>query len=273
MVAKTLGGIPFELKADFDFSFISEYGDVFAVFDRQDSGNLCFGVRRNGGKLFLKMAGAETVNSNVTADEAVRRMKGTVRVYEDLAHQHLTKLLAHREVKGGYLLVFEWFDGLCMGKQYGQRDKFLALPKDEKLAIYRVIMNFHRHVNEKGYIAVDFYCGCIMYNFEVKRVMLCDIELYGKKPYINEMGRMYGSGRYMSPEEFSLGAEIDERSNVFLMGAAAFNLFGEGVDRSRDLWELDNGPYETAMKAVNTEKSDRYQSIGDYINAWDGKTH
>jgi serine/threonine-protein kinase len=45
-----------------------------------------------------------------------------------------------------------------------------------------------------------------------------------KAPYVNEMGRMWGSTRFMSPEEFTLGAYIDEVTNVYAMGATAFAL-------------------------------------------------
>lgn len=40
------------------------------------------------------------------------------------------------------------------------------------------------------------------------------------------MGRLWGSSRFMSPEEIELGAKIDERTNVFNIGAIAFGLLG-----------------------------------------------
>ena len=40
------------------------------------------------------------------------------------------------------------------------------------------------------------------------------------------MGRLWGSSCFMSPEEFELNAIIDERTNVFNMGAMAFSLLG-----------------------------------------------
>jgi len=98
--------------------------------------------------------------------------------------------------------------------------------------------------------------------------MICDIEFYQKKPVINAMGRMWGSSRYMSPEEFQLGAEIDEQSNVFVMGATAFQLFGGGLDRSFEQWNGTERHYAIALKAVNTDKSERYSTINDYYEAW-----
>ncbi|GIP36483.1 serine/threonine-protein kinase [Paenibacillus sp. J2TS4] len=268
MITKLIDGVSFELKEDFDFYFLSEYGKVFTVFDKQDSGYLCFGVQNENQKLFLKMAGAATLESNVSIDEAISRLQTTVSVYEDLRHPKLIDMIEHKEIKGGYLTVFEWFEGECMGKQYNSLGKFISLPLEEKLDIYKDILLFHIHANKRGYIAIDFYDGCIMYDFSRKRTMICDIEFYRKKPVVNTMGRMWGSSRYMSPEEFQLGAEIDERSNVFLMGATAFQLFGGGMDRSFEKWQGTEKQYFTALKAVNADKGDRYQTIDEYYQAW-----
>ncbi len=60
MITKTIDGITFALQEEFDFSFLSQYGNVFAVFDRQDSGYICFGVQNDQRKLFIKVAGAVT---------------------------------------------------------------------------------------------------------------------------------------------------------------------------------------------------------------------
>lgn len=268
MITKTIDAVSFQLKEDFDFGFLSGYGRVFTVFDQQDSGHICFGVRSESEKLFLKIAGASPVNSNADADEAIHRLRSTVSIYEDLRHPHLIEIMEHREIKGGYLTVFQWFDGECMGKQYGAFDKFIALPLDEKLNIYNEILLFHMHTNQCGYIAIDFYDGCIMYDFVSRRMMICDVEFYSKKPVVNTLGRMWGSSRYMSPEEFQLGTEIDERSNVFLMGATAFQLFGGGTDRSRDKWKAGEKLYYIALKAISNEKGNRYQTISEYCQAW-----
>ena len=44
------------------------------------------------------------------------------------------------------------------------------------------------------------------------------ILIYILKPFVNKMGRLWGSSRFMSPEEFELNAMIDSRTNVFNMG-------------------------------------------------------
>lgn len=269
MVRYDFGIISFELIAGFDFLFLKDYGEVFKVFDMQDSGNLCFGVQTGSQKLFLKMAGAETVRSNTLPQKAIERLKGTSIIYDDLRHPYLLNIVEHRAIPGGYLQVYEWFDGVCMGKQYGQRERILALPVEEKLDIYRCILDFHSHVNDRGYVAIDFYDGSIMYDFEKKQTRICDIEFYSRMPYVNAMGRMWGSGRFMSPEEFELGAVIDERTNVFNMGATAFQLFGGGTARSRSEWQLDQRRYEAALQAVSMNREERFASIAEYAKEWD----
>ncbi|WP_046212415.1 protein kinase family protein [Paenibacillus wulumuqiensis] len=269
MITKMRDGITFELQEEFDFSFLSEYGKVFAVFDKQDSGYICFGVQNHYKKLFVKVAGAATVFSNISADIAITRLQSTVSIYQDLSYPTLIEIIEHKEIRGGYLTVFEWFEGDCMGRQYDDFEKFLELPVEKKFDVYHEILLFHIHANQKGYIALDFYDGCIMYDFASGETRICDIEFYAKRPVTNTMGRMWGSSRYMSPEEFQLGEEIDERSNVFLMGATAFQLFGGGKERNLDTWQANEVLFKIALKAVSMKKKDRYPSIGEYLQAWD----
>ena len=53
---------------------------------------------------------------------------------------------------------------------------------------------------------------------------------------IFDMGRMWGSSLFQSPEEYEVGTVIDEITNVYTVGATAFALFGE-YNRNRDRWQ------------------------------------
>ena len=87
-------------------------------------------------------------------------------------------------------------------------------------------------------------------------------------PYNNPIGRMWGSSRFMSPEEFELGAIIDEITNVYTMGATAFALFGNERDRCIEKWKLSKELFDVAKKAVNDERDERQQSIEQLITEW-----
>ncbi len=48
-------GIPCVVKEETDLSFFHRWGRVFRVFDRQDSGNLCFGLEREGRRVLFEI--------------------------------------------------------------------------------------------------------------------------------------------------------------------------------------------------------------------------
>lgn len=142
------------------------------------------------------------------------------------------------------------------------------LPVEHRLRCLDQIYQFPVFVEQQGYVAVDFYDGSIIYDFEHRDVKICDIDFYVKRSYTNEMGRMWGSSRFMSPEEFELGATIDGVTNVFSMGAAAFVLAGGIRDRSRSAWEAGEALHRVALKAVSPQREDRYASVADFLGAW-----
>ena len=94
------------------------------------------------------------------------------------------------------------------------------------------------------------------------------ILIYILKPYVNKMGRLWGSSRFMSPEEFELNAMIDARTNVFNMGAMAFAILGGGKDRSFTKWEASRDLYEIAYRAVNENRMERYVSVETFYEEW-----
>ena len=82
------------------------------------------------------------------------------------------------------------------------------------------------------------------------------------------MGRMWGSSSFMSPEEFTLGAAIDEITNVYTMGATAFALL-TNKDRTPEAWPLDMKLYDAVKRATCNDRGMRQQSIRQLIEEWE----
>ena len=264
-----IDGIPFKLKSAFDFGFLNEYGRVFKVFDDQDSGNICFGTEKEGKRYFIKFAGAPTEQYNGALKDAVDRLKATVPIYNVLKHKNLIEFVESKDTYGGFAIVFNWADGNCMGRMYpAQHKKFMTLPVKDKLKVFADILDFFEYIASQNYVAVDFYDGSIMYDFESGRTTVCDIDFFRKQPCINDMGRMWGSSLFQSPEEFLFGAVIDEITNVYTVGATAFALFGE-YKRTRDKWQLSDELFEIAAKAVSDDRTKRQQSIRQLREEWE----
>jgi len=269
-----IDGIPFKLKSPFDFSFISNYGKVFKVFDDQDSGNICFGVKADDGKrYFVKFAGALTCryDGRVVGGiaGAIERLKATVPIYQDLAHSTLNRFVRAEEIGGGFAFVFDWVDAICAHPMYpSDFRKFKELSDSTKECIFKEITEFHAHVVKKGYVAIDFYDASIMWDAGNERTVICDIDFYARRPYINDIGRLWGSTRFMSPEEYELGAVIDEVTNVYTMGATAFCLVANSK-RTHEEWTLSPELYAVVKKATSDERCQRQQTIQQLMDEWE----
>jgi len=269
-----IDGIPFKLKSPFDFSFISNYGKVFKVFDDQDSGNICFGVKADDGKrYFVKFAGALTCRYDGSVvggiAGAIERLKATVPIYQDLAHSTLNRFVRAEEIGGGFAVVFDWVDAICAHPMYpSDFRKFKELSDSTKECIFKEITEFHAHVVKKGYVAIDFYDASIMWDAGNERTVICDIDFYARRPYINDIGRLWGSTRFMSPEEYELGAVIDEVTNVYTMGATAFCLVANSK-RTHEEWTLSPELYAVVKKATSDERCQRQQTIQQLMDEWE----
>lgn len=281
-----IGDVSFSLKEFHDFSWIQEQGRIFQVFAQQDSGNISFGIETpDRGQKFIKYAGARTMEYRGETDDAVTRLKQAVSLYDELSHRSLIKLLNHYPVGNGYAAEFEWFEGenLHPHETYPPPAKYIhpdspyfrfkQLPAVQRLQALNDIFDFHVQVEQRGYVAVDFYDGSILYDFIQNQIRVCDIDLYQRKPFYNTMGRLWGSSRFMSPEEFELNAPIDSITNVFNMGAIAFSLLGGERDRSLEKWDAGEKLHKIALKAVTPDRTNRYPNVAEFVASWTEVCH
>ena len=125
----------------------------------------------------------------------------------------------------------------------------------------------HLRIANHGFIAEDFYDGCIIYDFEKKEIQLCDFDHYHPGPFVNEVGRLFGSTRFMAPEEFRRGEQIDQTTNVFTLGRTAFVLLGDATD-SKAAWKGTDAMWSVVKKATNADRTLRHQSVRDFVEDW-----
>ena len=265
---QSVDGHAVRLRAPHDLGFLARWGRVFQVFDEQDSGNLCFGVERVGSRLFVKYAGAPTARYEGDLADAVRRNRAAVEVYEALRHPALVTLRDATDVAGGHAMVFDWTDASPLGRQYGRRAALDGLGLALRAAAVQQVYDFHVHAAAAGWTAVDLYDGTVMIDAATGVVTLCDLDFYERAPLVNTMGRMWGSQRFMSPEEHRLGAALDQVTNVFALGVLAHTLLGDDATRSADAWLGSAEQYEVAARAHSPLREDRWSSIAALAEAW-----
>lgn len=281
VITISIDQVNFQLQENHQFTWLQGLGNVFCVFDQQDSGNIIFGLEKNNKKFFVKYAGAKPIDFAGNPKDAIDRLVKAIPVYEKLEHPHVIKLVDHFSVEKGYVAVFEWFEGECLhshwsfgGKAKYENPKspfyrFRNLEMEERLQALDVIFSFHTYVESRGFVAVDFYDGSILYNFNNNETKICDIDFYRKSPSVNDLGEnFWGANRSKSPEELDLGSPIDSKTNVFNLGAIAFGLLGGEKDHSFSKWEANGRLYEVALRAVNENRAKRFTTVGEFYKAW-----
>jgi len=227
-------------------------------------------MEKEGKRYFLKFAGAKPFQANnQNVEDIIIALKMSVPKYKDLKHPLLINQIAVEEIGGGFLAIYDWFDGEGCGYMHPEmQKKFLALPNKEKLRVYEGILEFHAHVIERGYIAIDFNNGSTLYHFDNGNFAFCDIDFYAKQCQISGWSGIWGDPSFKSPEECRGYSIISEVSNVYTMGAIAFYLFAENDKASRAKWTLNDALYEVAKKAISEQRSGRQQTIGKFIDEW-----
>ncbi len=295
MVVNKLDEIEIRLQKAHDFSWLGRYGTAFWSVDETGSGCVCIGMRQGETKYFCKIAGVNTLEADVSPQESVEVLKNAVSIYRDLEHPNLIKLVDAYDYEKFFVAVFEWAEGECLfdywnfekyqkdGWAKSPKERFKNLPAEEKLEAVDVLFSFLQSVNEKGYIAVDFYDGSLMYDFENKQITICDIDLFRKAPVINDMGEDWpGTKRLKAPEEYELNSSIDAQTNIFTLGALFFEFFGTFTGKemeeryrynrflpcSRENWQLSEEKYRVAVKAVQQDRKERYKSLKDFYEDW-----
>jgi serine/threonine-protein kinase len=196
--------------------------DAFAVFDRQDSGCLSYGVERAGRRWFVKTA---------TEPRAAGPMTRVVALHRAVRHPAIVRpvaVLNAATVQGGDRSALE---------------RFRRLPADEIRRALDAILDAHVAIAAAGWISVDLYDGCFLYDFDDRRMHLVDLDEYRPGPFVLDADRLPGSRRYMAPEEWARGATIDERTTVHHLGRTVQLLLTDrGTDRERTVAALATDP-------------------------------
>lgn len=290
MIKIKIDNVEFKLKEYQDFNWLNKYGQAFMVIDETGSGCISFGIEKDNKKYFFKIAGAKTVNAEVSEEESIRLLKNAVIKYKAIKHDNLIKYIDSFDYKEFFVVIYEYAEGECLfdhwnfdkykkTKEITPLMRFKSLSIEKRLNVVEKLFTFFETFINCGYVAVDFYDSSIIYNFKNDTVTFCDIDLFRKLPTTNDLGQDYfGTKRLKSPEENELGATIDELTSEFTLGAIIFDIFSEvkNTDKRYNLgmfipndienFSLSKEVYNVLIKATNYDRNKRYKSIKEFHN-------
>lgn len=257
--------------------YLARVGSVFARFgaDTQDSGNVSYGLAVEGSRYFVKTAGDPGDTApHLGHPDRVGLLHNAVRLASSVTHPLLPTWHGVVESAEGPMLVYGWRDGEHLGTTSSERDdpgtafqRFRALPPDEILIVLDQLFDLHETLTRAGWIVGDFYDGALLYDFEAKSLTVVDLDSYRLGPYRNDMGRMFGSTRFMAPEELELGAAIDERTTVFVMARTALVLLSDGTLEPRR-FRGSRAELDVLSRALDPSPADRQRDYAEFSQEW-----
>lgn len=249
-------------------SWLDAVGETFATIEFHDSGCTSYGVRIDGENWFVKAA----------FDEQRDQLHGAIRVHATLQHPAIVPMESNFVLLGdGTAVVYPWIRGESLNDPFApgalHRDdphsalnRLRALPYADAVAAFDVVLDAHVAAEDEDLVAVDFYDGCLMYDFERRAIRLVDLDLYSP-PYFLDRDQQFGSTRFMAPEEFVRGAAIDFRTTVYTLGRTGFQLLGE-PGGEEDTFRGSDAQSAVLQQAAAIRPADRFPTVAALVSAW-----
>ena len=250
---------------------VSTRGEVFVTIDGHDSGCTSYGITgADGVRRFVKVA----FGSDRWQLERAIVFHAKVTAPNVLQMADSFRLLDPDGSENGIGVVYPFLDSTILNDPTAPGathhddpgsalQRFIDEPTERILGVLDAIVDAHLAIAEQGFVAVDFYDGCVMYDFGTGEVQLVDLDLYTEGPYTLTAARQFGSTRFMAPEEFCRGAVIDQRTTVFTLGRAAMVLLGPDAHRRLGL-ELS----DAVDRATQPLAADRWPDVSAFARAW-----
>lgn len=240
----------------------------------QDSGNVSWAVVIGEERFFIKSAGSPREMHRLSHEQRVAYLHNAACLYRECAHEALVRLKTMIASPWGPLLVFDWAPGELLYTVSARRKdpasayaRFRALPAQEIIDVFTQIFSLQAQLAQEGWTAVDFYDGSMLYDFDKKQVTVIDLDLYQRGAFVNEVGRMPGSSRFMAPESLTRGALINERTHVFELGRMISVFLSDGT-LAREPFRGPENLHAVMQRACQSEPEDRYSSVSAFFEDW-----
>ncbi|MFG3419780.1 serine/threonine protein kinase [Micromonospora sp. NPDC048063] len=150
---------------------------AFAVFDAQGSGCVSYGVEASGRRWFVKTA---------TTAQSRRSLLRAAQFHAAVRHPAIVR---PEHVLDGPTLVYPWHNGSVLnhatthGSDRSALHRFQQLPLRDVETAIDTILDAHLAITAAGYVAVDLYDGCFLYDFHARQLRLIDLDEYRPGPF------------------------------------------------------------------------------------------
>lgn len=233
--------------------------DAFRVFDQQDSGCISYGLAIDGERCFVKVAQTKSASAS---------LRNAIFFHDSVEHAAIVRPVAIDPQRPA--LVYPWVNGMVLnhatyaGSDRSALTRLRELPVLDIENAVSVVLDAHCRVTAHGFVAVDFYDGAMLFDFDARKMRLIDLDDYRPGPFTVDGDRMPGSSSYMAPEEWRNGATIDERTTVFALG----RMIGHLLESNHGHWRGTSRQSGLVEHATRDSPSDRITSVQALTDHW-----
>jgi serine/threonine-protein kinase len=152
------------------------------------------------------------------------RFRREARIAAQLSHPNILPLHTFGEVSGIWYFVMGYVRGVSLGERLRMAGR---LPPEEAQRILIELSSALEHAHSHGVIHRDIKPANVLLDEQTGRAMLADFgisKVHGAVDSLTGTGAIIGTPHYMSPEQ-SLGAPtVDQRSDIYSLGAVAYTM-------------------------------------------------
>ena len=163
------------------------------------------------------------------ASESRERFRREARIAAQLSHPGIMRLHTFGEVGGVWYFVMEYVHGETLAERLRLESR---LPWRDALQIFIALVDALECAHRNGVIHRDIKPANILLDDETGRTVLADFGISkttGVGDSLTASGAVVGTPDYMSPEQALGWSDVDERSDLYSLGAVAYTMLaGQG---------------------------------------------
>ncbi len=156
--------------------------------------------------------------------DALERFRREARIAAQLSHPGILPLHTFGEVSGLWYFVMAYVRGVSLAERLRVEGR---LPSHEAHRILTELADALECAHRNGVIHRDIKPANILLDEESGRAMLADFgvaKVHGAGDSLTITGTIVGTPNYMSPEQALGGGNVDERSDLYSLGAVGYTM-------------------------------------------------